>query len=231
MPRVCAYPGNKERAKGAASGIHRDGGRSRPRGGSARRDSLWAGTRRRAAPLHSVPCSDLSSHAPSATESSDHVIRIKAAGDGHYYIKGSADGVPLEFMIDTGASNIVLPEGGCRAAACRPAELRPSDLYGQRRDAKRAGDDPHTHSRTVHRERRSRVGEWRTTRYAVAGHELAPPLPIDRNRKRRHDAPLRRNVTWSMSAGLAGCRKKGLLGPHAPGCFDARSRNSPWSAC
>jgi clan AA aspartic protease (TIGR02281 family) len=45
-----------------------------------------------------------------ASESSDHVIRIKAAGDGHYYIKGSADGVPLEFMIDTGASNIVLPK-------------------------------------------------------------------------------------------------------------------------
>lgn len=42
-----------------------------------------------------------------ATE--DHVIRIKAEGDGHYYIAGSADGVPIKFMIDTGASNIVLP--------------------------------------------------------------------------------------------------------------------------
>ena len=47
---------------------------------------------------------------PSATESSDHVIRIKAGADGHYYIKGSADGVTLDFMIDTGASNIVLPK-------------------------------------------------------------------------------------------------------------------------
>lgn len=47
-------------------------------------------------------------HEPRATEGSDHVIRIKADSNGHYYVKGSADGVPLEFMIDTGASYIVL---------------------------------------------------------------------------------------------------------------------------
>lgn len=41
-----------------------------------------------------------------ATE--DRIIRIKAEGDGHYYIEGSADGVTLKFMIDTGATNIVL---------------------------------------------------------------------------------------------------------------------------
>ena len=45
---------------------------------------------------------------PRSTEGSDHVIRIKADSNGHYYVKGSADGVPLEFMIDTGASYIVL---------------------------------------------------------------------------------------------------------------------------
>ena len=49
-------------------------------------------------------------HGPRATEGSDHVIRIKAEVDGHYYINGSADGVPLEFMIDTGASRIVIPK-------------------------------------------------------------------------------------------------------------------------
>ncbi len=32
----------------------------------------------------------------------------KADANGHYYVKGSADGVPLEFMIDTGATHIVL---------------------------------------------------------------------------------------------------------------------------
>jgi len=47
-------------------------------------------------------------HEPRATEGSDHVIRIKADSNGHYYVKGSADGIPLEFMIDTGASYITL---------------------------------------------------------------------------------------------------------------------------
>jgi len=47
-------------------------------------------------------------HEPRATEGSDHVIRIKADANGHYFVKGSADGVPLEFMIDTGASYVTL---------------------------------------------------------------------------------------------------------------------------
>jgi len=45
---------------------------------------------------------------PRATEGSDHAIRIKANSNGHYYVKGNADGVPIEFMIDTGASYITL---------------------------------------------------------------------------------------------------------------------------
>jgi aspartyl protease family protein len=44
------------------------------------------------------------------SEPSDRVIRIKADSNGQYYVKGSADGVPLEFMIDSGASYIVLPK-------------------------------------------------------------------------------------------------------------------------
>lgn len=47
-------------------------------------------------------------HEPRATEGSDHVIRIKADANGHYFVKGNADGVPLEFMIDTGASYVTL---------------------------------------------------------------------------------------------------------------------------
>ncbi|HEY3739003.1 MAG TPA: TIGR02281 family clan AA aspartic protease [Bryobacteraceae bacterium] len=44
------------------------------------------------------------------SEPSDRIIRIKADSNGQYYVKGSADGVPLEFMIDSGASYIVLPK-------------------------------------------------------------------------------------------------------------------------
>ena len=42
------------------------------------------------------------------SEPSDHVIRIKADASGHYYVKGSADGVPLDFMIDTGSTHVVV---------------------------------------------------------------------------------------------------------------------------
>jgi len=42
------------------------------------------------------------------SERSDHVIRIKADARGHYIVRGTADGAPIEFMIDSGATNIVL---------------------------------------------------------------------------------------------------------------------------
>ncbi len=45
---------------------------------------------------------------PRASEGSDQVIRIKADASGHYYVKGSADGVPLDFMIDTGSTHVVV---------------------------------------------------------------------------------------------------------------------------
>ena len=59
-------------------------------------------------------------HEPRASEGSDHVIRIKADANGHYYVKGSADGVPLEFMIDTGVDSRrrsrKKPPNGCMSA-------------------------------------------------------------------------------------------------------------------
>ncbi|MBV8978183.1 MAG: TIGR02281 family clan AA aspartic protease [Alphaproteobacteria bacterium] len=51
-----------------------------------------------------------SGHGADATNASDHVIRIKAGPDGHYYVEGDADGVPVKFMIDTGSTRIVLPK-------------------------------------------------------------------------------------------------------------------------
>ena len=50
-------------------------------------------------------------HGSRPAEGFERAIWIKAGPDGHYYVKGTADGVPLQFMIDTGASNIVLPTG------------------------------------------------------------------------------------------------------------------------
>ncbi|HVU19496.1 MAG TPA: TIGR02281 family clan AA aspartic protease [Rhizomicrobium sp.] len=46
--------------------------------------------------------------------SADHVIRINADTRGHYVVNGTADGVPLQFMIDSGATNIVLTKADAR---------------------------------------------------------------------------------------------------------------------
>ncbi|MBX9747140.1 MAG: TIGR02281 family clan AA aspartic protease, partial [Hyphomonadaceae bacterium] len=48
------------------------------------------------------------------SERFDHVIRITANSRGHYVVNGTADGVPLQFMIDSGATNIVLTKADAR---------------------------------------------------------------------------------------------------------------------
>ena len=147
-------------------------------------------------------------HAPPATARFYRAIWIKANANGQYFIKGSADGVPMEFMIDSGATNIVLPKTAAGAAACRPAELRCSDEHGKWHDTERADNDPPAHHRRLHRDGHSSAGERRRTRPAVARHELAPSLPIRRYPKRNYDAQLLRNLSCSMSAEQAGCRKR-----------------------
>jgi aspartyl protease family protein len=43
-------------------------------------------------------------------------IAIPVSRDGHYYVKGSINGVPLTYMIDTGASYVSVNEDFARAA-------------------------------------------------------------------------------------------------------------------
>jgi aspartyl protease family protein len=47
-------------------------------------------------------------------------ISIPAARDGHYYLEGAINGVPLTFMIDTGATYVAV--GGKFAASARLPE-------------------------------------------------------------------------------------------------------------
>jgi len=48
------------------------------------------------------------------------VIEIPAARDGHYYVEGSVNGVPIRFMIDTGATYVSV--SGRFAASARLPE-------------------------------------------------------------------------------------------------------------
>ena len=44
-----------------------------------------------------------------AASVSDGVLVIPQRGNGHYFVDGSINGKPLTFVIDTGASSVVLP--------------------------------------------------------------------------------------------------------------------------
>ena len=156
--------------------------------------------RRRAAPLHSLPCSDFGARSRTAPRPKVPTTSFgsKAGPDGHYYVKGSADGVPLEFMIDTGSTRIVLPKETAERLNVGPLnfDLPTYTANGRIQNAqitiRKLTIGPYSGEQTFPR------GERRSARYAIAGHELASPLPINRNPKRRYDAPLLRNKSWSM---------------------------------
>lgn len=44
----------------------------------------------------------------SAVQQSDGDLLLRASEDGHFYIEAEVDGIPIRFMLDTGASHLVL---------------------------------------------------------------------------------------------------------------------------
>ena len=57
---------------------------------------------------------------PTVVHTAQDEIAIPVARDGHYYLKGSVNGVPLRFMIDTGATYVAV--SGKFAASARLPE-------------------------------------------------------------------------------------------------------------
>ncbi len=72
---------------------------------------LWQDIRRDFAPLH-------------ATVSEAGQIQIPRAFDGHYYLTLEANGTPIRFVIDTGATNIVLSSQDANRIGIDPDDLR-----------------------------------------------------------------------------------------------------------
>ena len=50
-------------------------------------------------------------------------IRIVRENDGHYYLDAQVNGVAITFVVDTGASNIVLSQSAAKAAGIAVGEL------------------------------------------------------------------------------------------------------------
>lgn len=51
-------------------------------------------------------------------------IEVPRSPDGHYYLTLDVNGAPIRFVVDTGATSIVLLEEDARAAGLDPAHLR-----------------------------------------------------------------------------------------------------------
>lgn len=69
---------------------------------------LWSDIRHDIKPLQSV---------------SDTTVEVPRSADGHYYLTLTIDGQPIEFMVDTGASNVVLTQKDARSLGIDPANL------------------------------------------------------------------------------------------------------------
>ena len=69
----------------------------------------------------------------------DGRIEIPVAADGHYHLIAEVNGVPVRFIVDTGASQIVLTERDAQRIGLKPADLvfsgRASTANGEVRTA------------------------------------------------------------------------------------------------
>jgi aspartyl protease family protein len=56
-------------------------------------------------------------------------VRFRAGRDGHFHIEADVDGVPITFILDTGASDVVLTLDDARSLGFDPALLNFTRLY------------------------------------------------------------------------------------------------------
>lgn len=54
--------------------------------------------------------------APQPTVTANGDLRIARARNGHFYVPGTVNGQPVEFLVDTGASSVVVSEAFARRA-------------------------------------------------------------------------------------------------------------------
>ncbi len=67
---------------------------------------------------------DISRNAlPRQMQSQDGAISVPRAADGHFYLTLRLDGVPVRFVVDTGASDVVLSQQDARRVGIDPQAL------------------------------------------------------------------------------------------------------------
>jgi aspartyl protease family protein len=63
------------------------------------------------------------------TVAGERTVSFRAANDGHFHLEAFIDGVPVRFMVDTGASDVMLTEKDARRVGLDPARLSFTRTY------------------------------------------------------------------------------------------------------
>lgn len=66
---------------------------------------------------------------PHAAQQEGGVISVRLGGDGHYHLEAQVNGRPVRFLVDTGASDIVLSPADARRVGIDPAALDYDKVY------------------------------------------------------------------------------------------------------
>ncbi|MDJ0893620.1 MAG: TIGR02281 family clan AA aspartic protease [Alphaproteobacteria bacterium] len=67
--------------------------------------------------------------APHAALMQDGAVTVRLGQDGHYHLRAEVNGEPIRFLVDTGASDIVLSPRDARRLGFDPAGLTYSKIY------------------------------------------------------------------------------------------------------
>src|SRR5437588_3233657 len=107
---------------------------------------------------------------------SANTLVYRAGSDGHFVVPGTANGAPVRFLVDTGATLVVLTPSDARAAG-----IGPSALVFEQGDAHRERHGAGRHDGVARRARRPHL-DWRCARRCHrqraaigARHELSQP--------------------------------------------------------
>ena len=107
-------------------------------------------------------------------------IEVRRRNDGHFHLTLEVQGMPVEFVVDTGASGIVLTREDAERVGLDPQALS----HRQRRGRDRAGAAVRGATRRSCRPQPAGGGERRRAVPVPAGHGLSRPLRLDRDRRR-----------------------------------------------
>ncbi len=135
---------------------------------------------------------------------------IPASAHGHFLVEAVVEGTPLAFVIDTGASDVVLSPADAERLGFRPDELRFTRRYQTANGVVAAAPVTLRAShRAVQRLRRRGLGQRRPASGLAARHELPAPAARLSGRRRPPDPSLVGNgLCWAQRLPGRCCRPR-----------------------